>query len=195
MIPMNERRTVLKYTAGAITALLASRAVHSHTDFGAVNPPVSVPDIVVRGHNNRVTSLSSLLLGNVTAVQLMFTGCSAVCPMSGFLFNQVQQRVAAHTGNRIGLLSLSISPLEDDPGRLTQWLAKYDASALWQAASPHVDHLERMTSMFQLTGDDSDPHTGSVYLFNERAELVWRTLELPSAKSVVARIFGTANKR
>ena len=122
-------RRKLMMAAGALPlgALAQPLGALAHPDMGRVIPPRLLPRIAVLRDDGLRTTVDSLLIGRVTAVQLMFTGCSTVCPIQGALFAAAQ---------RVPLVSLSVDPLADDPAALTAWLAKHRARALWRAAVP-----------------------------------------------------------
>ena len=100
---------------------------HAHQSPGSVTPPRLVPDLTLTGADAQALSLKRALLGHVTAMQLMFTGCSATCPID---VDRLQDFVR---GRSIGV------------GR----------------------------------------HTPQVCIFNRRAELVLRTLDLPPGEQIV----------
>jgi len=68
-------------------------------------------------HQGAATNLAELLRGRVTALQPMFTGCSATCPIQGALFAQAQHALLGRwqSPTPVQWLSLSIYPLADGP--------------------------------------------------------------------------------
>ena len=79
-------------------------------------------------------ALQTLLKGHITAVQLMFTGCTATCPIQGAIFADAASQLAT-AGRELRLLSISIDPLGDDAQALTAWLQRYGAQPQrWGAA-------------------------------------------------------------
>src|SRR5689334_1431335 len=107
----------------------AAEVRREHFPFGEVWPPRVVPPWSVHTADGRRTDLPGLLTGRTTAIQLMFTGCSSICPIQGALFAELQQRLGdAAKAERLQLLSLSIDPLADDPPALTAWLQRFGAT-------------------------------------------------------------------
>lgn len=157
----------------------------AHQSPGPVIPPLSVPDLTLTGSDGRALSLQRALLDHVTALQLVFTGCSATCPIQGAVFASVQQRLeGADAGLR--LLSVSIDPLGDDPQALRAWLRRFDAApARWSAGILRLADVERFQDFMRGRASGVDRHTPQVYLFNRRAQLVFRTLDLPSGEHIV----------
>jgi len=89
-------------------------------------------------------------------------------------------------------VSISIDPLGDTPAALDEWLRKFGAGPGWTAAAPRVADLAAMLERLGEGGENRlpgpDSHTGQVYLFDRRAELVLRTPSLPPAEQIVAAL-------
>lgn len=156
-------------------------ATVSHDPFGPVVPPQATPSLAFTGDEGKPFDLRRRLRGQVTAVQLMFTGCSATCPIQGALFADLAARI---TDPRYRLLSLSIDPLGDDAKALRRWLDSFGAPAHWRAGVPRAQDLERMLDFLRGRASGADRHTGQVFLFDPAGQLVYRTPELPPPEHV-----------
>ena len=175
---------------GGVLALASTGlgpAAWAHNSAGTVNPPRPVPRAALTRHDERKIDLAALLRGRVTAMQLMFTGCSAVCPIQGALFAAAEQQLArgAPAFGAMQLLSLSIDPLGDDAAALKAWRTKFGAGGLWSAAVPAMQDLDAVLDFLQGRKAGADRHTAQVYFFNRRAELVLRTVDFPPPREVV----------
>jgi protein SCO1/2 len=185
--------------AGTVSAAADSRGVAAaqHFPFGPVLPKRPAPPLALRSHLDAATDLSALLRGRVSAVQLMFTGCSATCPIQGALFAQAQGLLGGSLP-AVQFVSLSIDPLGDTPVALAAWLRRFDARAGWLAAVPRVGDAERLIAWLGEGGEPrprgSDPHTGQVYLVDERGELAFRTPSMPPAADIAAALRRLATK-
>jgi len=115
----------------------------------------------------------------------MFTRCTSICPMQGFIFQRVAALIPGYAQKGIQLLSLSVDAAEDHPRALRHWLERFHASAGWVAAAPRVEDVGRLTAFFGSRGTISDNHATRVYLVNPQGQLVWQTLDLPSAEMIV----------
>jgi protein SCO1/2 len=173
------------FLAGA-AALLAAPMIESedHADFGPVRPPRPVPDIRVTKDDGVSLLLRQLVLDRATAIHLMFTRCTSICPMQGFIFERVQALIPGYAQRGIQLLSLSVDAEEDDPKALRRWLERFHASAGWVAAAPQVEDLHRLTAFFGGGRAISDNHATRVYMVNPQGNLVWQTLDLPTAEMI-----------
>jgi protein SCO1/2 len=156
-----------------------------HFPFGVVQPVRPIPAFRVRTHLGLPADLATLLRGQITAVQLMFTGCSAICPIQGALFAQLQAALRQR-GLPVQLLSLSIDPLGDSPAALAAWLRQFGAGPGWLAVAPEVVDVARLTALLGSGGEDprqsADVHSGQVFVVNRRAAMSYRTATMPAVE-------------
>lgn len=174
---------------GRPAALPAPGPAPAHADFGPVLPPRPAPALALRTHEGRDTDLRRLLDGRACALQLMFTGCSATCPIQGAVFADVARRLgeAGQDGRSVRLLSVSIDPLGDSPAALRAWLQQHGPSPLWSAAVPRqVEGGQQMLDFLRAGRDGPDPHTGQVHVFDRRGRWIFKSADLPSSREIVA---------
>lgn len=160
----------------------------AHFPFGPVVPARTLDAWPVRTHAGAATELPALLRGKVSALQLMFTGCSATCPIQGALFADAQRRLPpALAGAQF--VSLSIDALGDTPQALADWLRRFGAGPGWLAALPRVKDVDAIVERLGRGGEakasGSDPHPGQVYVFDREARLVYRTPGMPRPAQIV----------
>ena len=87
--PRPTRRTALTLAAGWCLA----SAARAHGALGLLDTPAPAPGLWLTLHDGRRAFLPDLLQGRITALQLMFTSCSAVCPLQGAVFATLQERL------------------------------------------------------------------------------------------------------
>jgi len=183
--PWLARRALLRAAAAACVTG-AVRQAGAHDSIGVVKPALAVPALEMTSMDGRPVKLDALLRGKVTALQLMFTGCSATCPISGALFSDLQGRLAQAPSN-FQLLSVSIDPLGDDPKALRTWLQRFGARPeRWTAALSTTKDLDRLLDFVGGRASGVDRHTAQVYLFDTQARLSYRTTEMPPPVAVSA---------
>ena len=166
-------------------------AASAHFPFGPVVPARPMPAWPLTTHLGQATTLRTLLQGKLTALQLMFTGCSATCPIQGAIFAEAQRQLGGGIVTA-QFVSLSIDPLSDTSQALAAWLKNLGARPGWVAAAPRMSELD---ALFELlsgprapTRSGPDPHTGQVYFVSRRGELVYRSTDLPPPEQVVATL-------
>jgi protein SCO1/2 len=188
-IDLSRRRVCVGAAAACALLGLAvaphARAEYVTADHGRVDPPVPVPDIMVRrARGGAAASLAGLLKGRATALHLMFTTCSSVCPIQGAIFERVQDLLLDQQARGIQLMSLSIDPLVDTPGAMRAWLERFGARSGWLAVAPQPQDLDRLLDLFGAGRDSIDNHDTQVNIIDRRGDLVFRTPELPSAEAI-----------
>jgi protein SCO1 len=157
----------------------------SHLPFGRVSPVLPVPNLPVTLDDGKAARLQPWFAGQVTVMQLMFTGCSATCPIQGALFAEVARR---NTHRDARLVSLSIDALGDTPAALKTWMARYGAHPSWRAGVPRPEDVETLINFVRGRATGPDPHTAKVYFFDRRSQLVYKTYDLPSVRDVLSLI-------
>jgi len=176
-------RAWLAAAAGCTSAAGTARA---HGALGPLAPPRPAPPMPLTLHDGHAATLPGLLRGRVTALQLMFTGCSATCPIQGASFAALQPLVFGVLP-RSQLLSLSIDPLSDDAAALAAWRRKFGAGEGWLAAAPPVRHVERLLDYVAgrpAAARAAERHNAQVFLFDSQGRLAYRLAEFAAPRDV-----------
>jgi protein SCO1 len=172
------RRQWLAVSAGSCLPLAPARASVD------LLPRPAAPRIQLNDQRSQRVSLEEALRGNVTAVQLIFTGCSASCPLQGAQFAALAPALPAG----VRLLSLSIDALGDDPRTLAGWMQRFGAHPAWHAAVPALMHVAPLVSYLSGKRGDGGTHDDRVFLFDRQARLAWRSEPSPGNRDIAARI-------
>lgn len=180
--PALRRRQLL--CAAALSGLGLAPLASAH-GVGAVRPPLALPrQLLVQRHDGARVELGSVLMGRLTALQLMFTGCSEVCAIQGAVFASVQAALKQHP-IRCQLLSMTIDP-NDDATAMSSWLRRFGAQPGWSGIVPLGDALTVTRRALQ-NGAAPGGHSSQVCFIDERCDVVWRSEDLPTP-DVVLRI-------
>jgi protein SCO1 len=185
--PGLHRRRALVACAGFIGVAMTPASAMSHSAYGPVTPRATLPaQLGVTPTRGPSRPLRDLLQGHVTAVQLMFTGCSATCPIQGAIFADVQALLTPQdTRQGLRLLSVSIDPLGDDLPALTGWLRRFGARpSQWLAALPSPRDVDPLLDLLRGRASGVDRHTAQAFLFDRQGRLALRTPDLPPAAEV-----------
>jgi protein SCO1 len=176
------RRVFLTGFVGTIGVHLSS--ADAHENIGPVQPPIAVPDLNVLSIDGSRSSLRDLLLGRVTAIQLMFSRCRSICPIEAATLARVQEALGDKPDDKIRLLSLSIDPSTDTPDVLKAWLKRFGAREGWTAVSPALADLSRVRTFFDGQSNVSEDHSTAISVVAPSGMVVWRTLDLPEPNEV-----------
>jgi len=167
----------------------------SHFPFGPVVPSRPILAWPVVTHEGRATDLAQLVRGRVSAVQLMFTGCSSTCPIQGALFAEAQHEWHG-VDAAVQWISISIDPLSDTPAALKAWLRKFEAAPGWLAVRPRPDDVAQILELLGSGGESRpqgpDPHTGQVFIVDRRGNMVFRTPSLPPVDQIITALKAAA---
>ncbi|MFZ4527306.1 MAG: SCO family protein [Undibacterium curvum] len=187
------RQFVLQAAALCLPAWVQA-APPAHDPFGFIRPPRRLPEISVLNSANQRIALQRLLTGKVTAVQLMFTGCSAICPLQGALFAAVAAKMSSQDKD-LQLISLSIDPLTDTAAAMRQWREQFAAHPLWQVLAPREQDLSAILALLKGPIVGNERHSGNIFLFDRQAQLVYKTAEMPPASHVLEMLHAFAGRK
>lgn len=182
-----KRRALLGLAAAGWLGAGRAAAAPAHGLLGPVAPAQALPAVAVTLDDGRRLPLAAVLQGRRTALQLMFTGCSALCPVQGAVFAELQARLQRPGGGAAGavqLLSLSIDVLGDDARALAAWRARFGAGRQWRAAVPDPAGVDALLDTLRGRTGGADRHSTQVFLLDARGRLDFRCAELASAESV-----------
>ncbi len=184
--PCIARRSLLLTGAVALAGALQPLRGNAHALLGPVTPPAAPPPLRLTRSDGQTGPLHELLAGHISAVQLMFTSCSATCPIQGAIFADAQARLSPLAGE-LRLLSITIDPLSDDAPALKRWLQRFGAAApRWTAAAPRVQDVDPLLDFLRGRADGVDRHTAQAFLFDRRGRLAFRTIDMPTGADLAA---------
>ena len=180
------RRDLLKGVA-ALALLRTMGGASAHGLLGPVTPALALPALEVTLHDGRRLPLAAVLRGRLTALQLMFTGCSSVCPVQGAVFAELQALLRRESAGRAPapqLLSISIDALGDDAPALARWRTQFGAGADWRVGVPDLAGVDRLLDTLRGRATGVDRHSAQVFIVDGAGRLVYRCAELASATAV-----------
>jgi protein SCO1 len=183
------RRLMLAWAGGsALGALTHAQADSPPT--GWVQPRQPAPAFRITRTDGHRVPLARATTGKVTAVQLMFTGCSATCPVQGALFAALAGRLRR---NDVQLLSISIDALGDTPATLSAWQGRFGLHPAWSAAVAEVSEVDQLTGFMKGAPARPGTHTAQVFVFDRTARLCFRTGDSPALSEVEALLARVAS--
>lgn len=188
----------------AMMAFCVSPRASAHGDMGLLETPIDLTNITLRLHDGTETTLHDVTDGKITALQMIFTTCSSVCPIQGAIFGAVEDDQEQNKDIPLQLLSISIDAQFDRPEDLAIWRAKHHDGQNWLVAVSDfvstykfVDQLMRAEYGGLISDNpapkkegerpsETDHHTSSVMFIGPDSKLVYRTLSFPAPDSLVA---------
>lgn len=170
-------------------ALPLAKAAKAQT--GWVEPRLPAPALRITAADGRKQPLANVMVGKVTAVQLMFTGCRTSCPAQGALFAALAGRGQQADAQ---LLSVSIDALGDTPSTVSTWQSRFGKSDAWLTAVADVADVDRLVDFMKGTVGKGATHTAQVFVFDRQGRLTYRTGDSPAIAEVEALLARVAQQ-
>lgn len=125
---------LLPFAVCAHEVEMADHAHHHHempASTEAVAISANLPNVPLLTQDGRKVMLHDAVAdGKLQVLSFIFTSCQTVCPMTSQTLSQLQTKLGADMAN-VHMLSISIDPEYDTPGRLKTYAAKYHAAKGW----------------------------------------------------------------
>lgn len=177
----------LTLIAGLLLALvLASYAAAAQSEGAEIDRHFPVSEQYVLDQNGKYLFFYADLIKNKTvAINFIFTTCTSSCPLSTAVFRQVQKRLVKQ---KVQLITISVDPVNDTPGRLLEFSKKFKADSGWvfvtgeQAAISSI-----LRSLGAYTGDNND-HSNMVIVGNDAKHAWTRLYGFPQADEIISAL-------
>ena len=177
------RRHLLKLAGVMALARPLKAGASAPAPTGWLEPRLPAPAVTYLAADGQRRPLSRVLMGKVTALQLMFAGCATTCPPQGALFAAVAERLP---GPACQLLSLSIDTLGDTPASVQAWQARFGRYAGWQVGVGETATIDRLAEFLKGAAGRAGTHTAQVFVFDRQARLSYRSGDLPASTDIEA---------
>src|SRR3954469_17393442 len=163
-MPLNLLRTLA--IPALLAALVASTPGRAANGAAAVQSPWGAnyfPNVpLVTQDGKHVRFFDDLIRRNVAAINFIFTGCSASCPMETARPREVQDLLRDRMGKDVFFYSISIDPDNDTPETLKQYAAKFDIGPGWTfltGRSQDIELLRRKLGLYMPPLQSGKPGT------------------------------------
>ncbi|MEB0135147.1 SCO family protein [Actimicrobium sp. CCC2.4] len=129
---------------GLAAILLATDGGHAFTTEAlrrgqVARAPQPLPDFSLRDRTDQPVMLGQLLAGDgrVQIVDFVYTRCQTVCSALGSVYQRLQQQLLARgLQDKVGLLTISFDPVNDDAAALQAYAARLRMDpAAWQVVT------------------------------------------------------------
>lgn len=187
----------LRAALGLGAGLLTPLAVQAHGDHdrhkAAESWPsmvqVRVPDATLVDQSGRERKLASEVMGDrIVVVNFVFTTCTTVCPISSAILAQLQERLGAHLGKDVQLVSITVDPQRDTPARLKAYASKIGAGAGWTWLSGRKEVVDGVLKAFGAYTTRPEDHPAMMLIGSARTGRWTRMYGFPSATDVLAEV-------
>lgn len=148
-----------------------------------------IPDIPVQDQTGQTLNFySDLVQGNIVAVNFIFTRCRAICPQLGTTSAALSRELAKHSNPRYRVISVSIDPETDTPGRLREWSAHFGDAPGWTLVTGKRRDIETLQRALQVYSADKNLHSDSFLLGNTSTD-TWKRVSGSTPPARLAQVF------
>ena len=97
-------------------------------------------------------------------VNFIFTSCPTICPVLTSSFASVQKSLDSSGAMRPRMISISIDPAFDTPGRLLDYSRRYGATDDWYFLTGHQEDILRVLQAFDAYRGEKMNHTPVIFI-------------------------------
>jgi len=141
--------------------------------------PVAMPDVPLQDQDGRRFT-PALFEGRLVLVNFIYTRCPGLCTYSGTVYGRLLDALARDKrGQQVQLLSISLDPDYDTPGRLREYRSRYTRkkNSAWRVARPvparaGASLLARFGVVSMPDGLGGIKHNAAVHLIDRQGRLV-----------------------
>jgi protein SCO1/2 len=131
-------------------------------------------DVVLVDQNGKEQRFySDLLQGKTVVIDTFFGDCQASCPTLAANFAYLQDKLAAHLGHDLVLLSISVDPVNDTPEKLKRYAERFNAKPGWLFLTGSRDNVKAALGRLGQWVDDRGDHNNILLVGNDRTGL-WK---------------------
>lgn len=130
---------------------------------------------LVRDDGKSVSLADEMNDGRPVVLNFVFTTCSSICPLMSQVFEEFQAKLGAER-DTVHLMSISIDPEEDTPGRLREYAQKFRAGPEWQHYTGTVEASKAAQVAFAVYRGEKMSHV-PVTLLRAAPGKPWRRID------------------
>jgi protein SCO1 len=157
---------------------------------------VELADVTLLDQRGARVPLRALMTGDqVVVVDFVFTTCTTVCPVLSALMARLQDRLGDRVGKDVLLVSMSIDPVRDTPGRLEAHALRYRAKPGWIWLTGQKEDVDRALKGMGAYSPSIGEHAPMFLVGDGKAGAWTRFNGFPNLDRVLARVDALASSR
>jgi protein SCO1/2 len=151
------------------------------------------PNVPLTTQDGKVVRFyDDLLKGKSVAINLIYTHCTAACPLETAKLTQVQRILGDRVGKDIFFYSISIDPKNDTPEAMKAYMQKYHVGPGWLFLTGKEDDIKLIASKLGLSSltdlANRDGHMPSLMIGNEPSGKWMRQSAVDNPRFLAAQI-------
>ena len=152
----------------------------------------TVPEVtLVRADGQSVSLAQELNDGRPVVLSFIFTTCTSICPLLTNTLAQLQNKLGEDKG-RVHIVSITIDPEEDTPGRLQAYGRRYRAGPEWSLYTGTTQAIIKAATAFNVYRGNKMAHTPVIFVRRAPGEQWIRFDGFASAGDLLQEIPGKA---
>lgn len=160
--------------AALLPLLLLAGAARAADDAGlragVFSPPRPAPDFSLRGSDGAELKLSRYR-GKVVVLEFGFTSCPDVCPTTLAALAAAREKLGAK-GSELQVVYVTVDPERDDPARLREYLARFDATFI--GATGTAEELAAVRREYGIAATRNTSEAGTTFSHSSYTYLIDR---------------------
>ena len=136
---------------------------------------------LITHENKKVRFYDDLVKGKVVVINLMYTKCEDICPITTWSLLQVQKALGNRIGRDVFLYSITLDPDRDTPEVLKTYAENFGAKKGWYFLTGEFEDIERLRRKLGLY--DPDPvidvdktQHGGLFIYGNEATGRWAAI-------------------
>jgi protein SCO1/2 len=180
MIKMSRRAWLGMAGAAAAVGAVGLPPLQRESRAAAPLPPRELiqrrnfPNVVLTTHEGeQVRFYDDLVKDKFVTLNMMFTACKAICPLTTANLVRVQKLLGERVGRDLFMYSITLDPKQDTPEVLNEYAKTFGVGPGWKFLTGKPEDVERLRRSLGFSwanremDEDKDFHTGNVRYGNE----------------------------
>jgi protein SCO1/2 len=135
---------------------------------------------LVTQNGDSVRLYSDLLKGKVVVVNAFFGSCNDSCPKMNGILAGLQSRLGDHVGKDVWILSFSVDPETDTPGKLKEYAENFHAKPGWLFLTGKKENVDFALAKLGQKVARKEDHLTLFFVGNDKTGL-WKKVFAPSS--------------
>jgi protein SCO1/2 len=150
---------------------------------------ITLHDLELLNQDGKRLKFKSNAIGDkIVAITFTYTNCTTICPVLDSIFTKLQDLVGPRLGNDVGLLPVSIDPVNDSPARLKKHALKLKAKPGWTFLTGRKNDVDNVLKGLDAYAPDIYNHPPTVFVGDGKKNVWKRLYGFPSAEKIMAVI-------
>lgn len=153
-------------------------------------------DVTLVNQNGEEMRLySDLLKGKVVIVNSFFASCGGSCPAMLSTFSKLQDQLGHRLGRDVHLISISVDPQTDTPGKLKALAEELKAKPGWHFLTGEKQNVDWALYKFGQYVEKKESHTNYFFIGNEPTGLWKKAFGLAQPEEIIQLVEDVLNDK